>query len=314
MTTPDVDTLQQRFAEYPTELLSLARSLASANGDGPDPGLLADAGDLVKEIVRDADRLDQLEREPVAAKRRVPIRQAAELVIDDPAGVMQRLERLLAPTFDPETGLQRTRLEVLNALSGEVEFAVEPQQFDNGDWLFQLVGKRAPKVGVVVKVRISERQAASPRDLEDRIAFARCGNLPKFTRGKDEWRAFRDALIEASEVVELGGSEAGAWHRRIVAYLESNLARLDPSSAEEREQLIERPRPFAHPDGSTWLHVPSFYEALAVRKVDVRSGQIEGVLGDLGWTPQSIKARINGQQRRRRFWRSPDHFDPGSDL
>lgn len=314
MSAPDIETLLQRFAEYPTELLGVARGLASANGDGPDPGLVSDADDLAGTVMRDDDRLTQLQKDPVAAKRRLPFRQAAERLVVDPAGVARDLERRLTTSHDRETGRRQTRLEALNGLSGEVEFAFEPSQFDNGDWLFELMGKRAPKEGVVVKVRLSERQVTMPRDLEDRISMARCGDLPHFTRGKDEWRAFRNALIEASEVVEQGGTDADAWHRRLVSYLDGVESRkFSPEDAEDREQLVKTPRPFTHVDGSIWLHVPSFYEALAVKRIDARNGQVEAALGDLGWQAQTIKTRIEGKQRRRNYWRSPDGFDPGSD-
>ncbi len=312
MTTPSLEELQERFAEYPGELRSCAEALASANGDGPDPGIAADADDLAGQVVRDADRLDQLAKR--ADPMRTRTRQAAERLLIDPADVVKQLDRMLARAYDEKTGRPLTTLERLNRLSGEVEFAAEPEQFDNGDWLLQLRGKRPPVEGAVVRVRLTEKQLLAPRDLEDKIRMARCGGLTYFTKSKEDWRAFLDAMLDASEFVQAGGSEANAWHRRLVAYLDGHLAKLDPGQPDTRDNLIENPRPFVHPDGTTWIHVPSFYEALAVRRVNVRNGQVETALGDLGWRAQSLTARIDGRKRQRRFWCSPAGFDPGSDL
>lgn len=76
MTAPAADELRERLDTYAQELRDSAGAIASANGSGPDEGVVADTLDLCRDAIRDCDRLDVIERS--FDPRRHALRAAAE--------------------------------------------------------------------------------------------------------------------------------------------------------------------------------------------------------------------------------------------
>jgi len=262
------------------------------------------------------ENLDQLEaHEPEARTEFKADRQRAVAVISAssrPAGPAPSAAPLGEDSpFDPETGQPRDPLTLLNRLSGPVEFLGVKQ-----------IGKRNARSYFTVKhsatgepveldpLTTTQLRTGSLAKLADAVWEARGGNLPTPRKNSERWCAFMDAVAAASVVEDHGASDEGAWRRRLAAYLDrSEMGVIDLNDPEKKRHVVAIPWPFTDAEGRVWVSLPHWLEQLETRRIDADDAAVRSALKHLGFEPEQLTARVDGEPRSRRYWRSPAAFD-----
>lgn len=270
---------------------------------------------------------DELEDALVAANRRcrpplddAEVRKIAASAASFEMGAAPpepaRFHPLTGEPLDPVTGEPVSKLDLLNALSGDVEFRRVLQMGEQDAVWFLWVWSRRTNRPVKLKSFTTAQLFEAPLSkLAARIREVRGGKLPTPRRGSDAWEAFTEALETAAEFEAHGSTEEGSWRRRLAVYLGTELTKRDPTMPEGKRAAIESiAEPFEDPEGRVWIHPGAWLEALAVRRVDANDAAVKSALRQMGFEPQpQLTAKFGPRNHSRRYWRSRRDFEWGAE-
>lgn len=317
----EVERLRGEFDPADAEARRIARNGGGWDGQVPDE-LRAKTGRLGREIVATLKRLEVV-ADPSGltkgggAKRYDELHERAEQAATTKAEAAQEIEDSKAPRrFDPESGEPLDKLGVLNLATKEIGGNVEwlrVRQIGLQDARWHLTAK-SHETGEPAELRsftTPQLFEGSLSKLSARVREVRAGRLPTPRKGSDNWVKFTDALTDAAEIEQHGGTEAGSWRRRLAAYLDGRVdASRDLSKPEgKRGALADPAGPMEGPGGRLWVHVGAWLEYLETRRMEADEGAVRAALRLLGFERRQLTARVGGEPRSRWYWVSPQGFD-----
>jgi hypothetical protein len=145
-----------------------------------------------------------------------------------------------------------------------------------------------------------------------RLIWDALGGRPikKFTDA--DWAEIADAIDEAAEFEDHGGSDAETWQHRIARYAfeRSPYNGLDPNDPAVKAEIIEHHDCVVSPDGRVWVHRDSLAEWLSrACRISITADEVATELTHLGFGNKQLTARTNdGKTKSRRYWFSPLDF------
>jgi hypothetical protein len=311
MKAAQAEQLRARLAEAPSELRRFAQVIGEANGSGPDEGLVADALDFAREVVRDADALD-LAGEDVPDRERFEVRRAAEELIEGLDGEPEKVEAVATARYDPKTGARISPVDALNeeirAQGGTAEIVrVKQVGAQDARWYLTIKSERTGKNQELRSM--TTKQLRNLGNLAERVMEADGGEMPTPRAGSEKHGRLMKEFRFAREFEDHGATEDGTWRQRLASYVRRNEpARRDLSDPEHKRHAVCDPFPF-EADDRLWVSSGHWLETISRGTKDATLADVQSALKRLGFASERLQARVDGHKDQQHYWVSPRGFD-----
>jgi hypothetical protein len=304
MTSPSAEVLRERLADASDEIAGFRETLRSANGNGLDEATRSDALDYAANVVRDVDRLTQIEK--TSDPDRNQLRRDAEDLTDAITGSGNKAREEAWAAFRDDRGDPADPMDFLrrSLRSPDLKRVVKHGQ-SNSLWDLELEdGSRIP-LG-------NSEQIQEPKKV--RGALLSVGRpIRRFKL--DDFDPITEALALLAEVEDSVGSEieeTAGWIASLVVTYDCNRV-LQIEDADTLRNLLADPDDLvAFRDGQDRLHLRlpklayhvtrSIGQRTTVRDLSVRLARAE-------FKKVQLSARDGEKTLKARYWRSPAGFD-----
>ncbi|HEV7483609.1 MAG TPA: hypothetical protein VGO13_10975 [Solirubrobacterales bacterium] len=303
MTSPSAEVLRERLADASDEIAGFRETLRSANGNGLDEATRSDALDYAANVVRDVDRITQIEKTSDPQRNR--LRRDAEDLAEAITGRGDKAREQALAEFRDDRDQRVHPLDFLRTSLKSYDLSrVIKHGSSNSLWDLEL--ENGTRIPLGTSVQIQEFKKVKG-------ALLSAGRvMRRFTASEFDKVTEAFALVaETEDTVASENEETAGWLASFIADRGGQKVKL--GDADTLRNLLRDPDDlalFRDEQDRIYLRLPKL-SVHVTRVIGQRttSRDLAARLSRLGFKKKQLGARDGDETLKARFWRSPPNFD-----